>query len=207
MQNGKCLGLDGFPAEFFKTFSDKLSPLLLNMFNESYSSGILPHSLRQAIISLILIKDKDPSQCSNYRPISLLCSDVKLLAKVLARHLEVVLPTLISTDQTGFIKNRHSFYNIRHLLNILYSFSLNETPELVISMDAEKAFDRVEWHYLFYTLKKFGFPDQFISWIRLLYTSPLACVRTYNNYSEYLSLGHGTRQGCPLFSPFVCNSH
>lgn len=51
---------------------------------------------------------------------------------------------------------------------------------------------------MFYTLKKFGFPDQFISWIMLLYTSPLACVRTNNNYSEYFSLGRRTRQGCPL---------
>lgn len=55
---------------------------------------------------------------------------------------------------------------------------------------------------MFYTLKKFGFPDQFISWIRLLYTSPLACVQTNNNYSEYFSLGRGTRQGCPL-SPLL----
>jgi len=69
-------------------------------------------------------------------------------------------------------------------------------------MDAEKAFDRVEWHYLFYALRKFVFPDQFIAWIRLLYTSPLACVRTNNNYSEYFSLDRGTRQGCPL-SPLL----
>lgn len=56
------------------------------MFNESLQTGILPPSLRQATISLILKKDKDPQSCSNYRPISLLCADVKLLAKVLAKH-------------------------------------------------------------------------------------------------------------------------
>lgn len=63
MQNGKCPGPVAFPTEFLKTFSDKLSPLWHNMFNESYSSDILPHSLQQ-VISLILKKDKDPSQCS-----------------------------------------------------------------------------------------------------------------------------------------------
>lgn len=111
MQNGKCPGPDGFPAEFLKTFSDKLAPLLLNKFNESYISGVLPQSLRHAIISIIFKKDKDPSQCSSYRPISLICSDVKLLAEVLARRLETVLPAIISPDQTGFIKDRQYYIN------------------------------------------------------------------------------------------------
>lgn len=202
MQNGKSPGPDGFPAEFFKTFLDSLSPLLLNMFNESLQTGTLPPSLRQATISLILKKDKDPRYCKNYRPISLLCADVKLLAKVLARRLESVLPTVVATDQTGFVKDRHSFHNVRRFFNILYSPSTSNTPELVISMDAEKAFDRVEWPYLFYALVQFGFGNTFISWIRLLYTSPLASVHTNNDYSDYFPLSRGTRQGCPL-SPLL----
>lgn len=64
-------------------------------------------------------------------------------------------------------------------------------------MDAEKAFDRVEWDFLFYTLKRFGIGDYFLSWIKLLYTSPLACVHTNNHYSKFFPLGRGTRQGCP----------
>ncbi len=202
MQSGKCPGPDGLPTEFFKAFADKLSPLLLNMFNESLQSGILPQTLRQATISLILKKGKDPLLCSNYRPISLLCADVKILAKMLARRLEAVLPSIISTDQTGFVKGRHSFHNIRRLFDVLYSPSTSTTPELVISMDAEKAFDRVEWPYLFYTLKRFGLGSTFISWIKLLYASPLARVRTNNNYSDYFPLRRGTRQGCPL-SPLL----
>ncbi len=121
---------------------------------------------------------------------------------MLARRLEAVLPSIISTDQTGFIKGRHSFHNIRSLFDVLYSPSTSTTPELVISMDAEKAFDRVEWPYLFYTLKRFGLGSKFISWIKLLYASPLARVRTNNNYSDYFPLRHGTRQGCPL-SPLL----
>ena len=74
--------------------------------------------------------------------------DVKIIAKVLARRLEDVLPSVISPDQTGFIKNRQSFFNIRRLFNILYSPS-ESVPECIISMDAEKAFVRVEWALLF----------------------------------------------------------
>ena len=71
MQTGKCPGRDRFPAEFFKTFADTLSPLLLNIFNESLQSGSLPLTLRQATISLTLKKNEDPLSCTNYRPISL----------------------------------------------------------------------------------------------------------------------------------------
>ena len=83
------------------------------MFNESLQSGSLPLTLSQATIYLILKKDEDPLSCTNYRPISLLCADVKILAKIPAGRLECVLPTIVSEDQTGFVKNQHSFHNVR----------------------------------------------------------------------------------------------
>lgn len=171
------------------------------MFNESLSSGKLPPTLRQAAITLIPKKGKDPLQCASYRPISLLNVDYKILSKQLAARLEKLLPQIINSDQTGFILNRHSSSNLRRLLNIVYSPS-TATPEMVISLDAEKAFDRVEWNYLFSALKHFGFEEGFISWVKLLYTHPLAAVITNGHQSDYFSLSRGTRQGCPL-SPLL----
>lgn len=85
---------------------------------------------------------------------------------------------------------------MRRLLDILYSPTSFDTPKLVVSMDAEKAFDRVD------ALKNFGFGSTFISWIKLLYISPLACVRTNNDLSDYFPLKRGTQQDCPL-SPLL----
>ncbi len=161
----KLCNLTKPPIEFFKTFIGKLAPLLLSVFNESLESGSLPPTLTQATIALLLKKDKDPTLCSSYRPLSLLNADVKVLAKVIASRLENVLPYIISDEQNGFIKGRQLFFNTRTLFNIIYSKHLTELPELVISLDAEKAFDRVEWEYLFAVLKKFGFGDKFIAWI------------------------------------------
>lgn len=119
MQNGKCPGPDGFPSEFFKRFARELAPLLLSTYKESSTSGSLPPTMRQAVISLILKKEKNPVECGSYRPISLLNFDSKILAKMLALRLEKVLPSLISDDQTGFIKHRQISSNICRLLNVL----------------------------------------------------------------------------------------
>ena len=99
----------------------------------------MPPTLSEANISLLLKKDKDPLECSNYRPISLLNVDQKILAKVLASRLQQALSALISTDQTGFMAGRNSSSNTRRLLNIIGSPN-PVLPEVVISLDAEKAF-------------------------------------------------------------------
>uniref|UniRef100_A0AAR2IUE6 Reverse transcriptase domain-containing protein n=1 Tax=Pygocentrus nattereri TaxID=42514 RepID=A0AAR2IUE6_PYGNA len=202
LQNGKSPGPDGFPSEFFRTFAGELAPLLLSVYEESYNSGSLPLTMRQAEISLILKRDKNPVECSSYRPISLLNVDCKLLAKILAQRLEKILPSVISDDQTGFIKHRQLFFNTRRLFDILYSPTPPGDTEILLSLDAEKAFDRVEWDYLLYTMKKFGFSQKFIRWIEVLYASPLAAIRTNNTLSSFFKLERGTRQGCPL-SPLL----
>lgn len=147
-------------------------------------------SMRQAIITLLLKKDKNSLECSSYRPVSLLKTDVKILAKVLARRLERVIPTIVSPDQTGFVKNRQSFFNIRRLFNILYTSAPpgQQDEETIKSFDAEKAFDRVEWKFLFRILEAFKFGSTFLSWIKRLYSSPLAAVRTNNSISPFFQL-------------------
>lgn len=123
------------------------------MFNHSLEIDSAS-SLREANISLILKKGKCPEYCASYRPIALLNTDQKLLSKILAMRLEKVLPCIVGEDQTGFVKGQNSSDNVRRLLNIIQLSWNSNDPALVLSLDAEKAFDQVKWLYLFYTLEK-----------------------------------------------------
>lgn len=202
LQSGKAAGPDGLSSEFYKEFGEILVDPLLNMYNDSFMKGILPMSLREANISLILKKGKPSEDCGSYRPISLLNVDLKILSKILAKRLEKLLPLLINQDQTGFIKGRNSYNNMRRLLNAIEIFHQKSMQGLVLSLDAEKAFDRVEWPFLFHTLHKFGLGDSFIAWIKLLYSDPYSAVLTNGLRSPNFQVYRGTRQGCPL-SPLL----
>ncbi len=182
-------------------FLADVAPLLLEVFNDSLERGLLPTTFYLASISLLHKKGKDPLDPASYRPVSLLDVDNKILAKIMAIRLENVLPTIIHEDQTGFIKNRQMAHNIRRLFDIMYSSHSRSHSEILISLDAEKALDRVEWDYLFSALSRFGFGTIFISWIKLLYASPMSSVQT-NNLSDYFRFTRSTRQGCPL-SPML----
>uniref|UniRef100_A0A803JGS2 Reverse transcriptase domain-containing protein n=1 Tax=Xenopus tropicalis TaxID=8364 RepID=A0A803JGS2_XENTR len=136
--------------------------------------------MRETLIVLILKPGKDPLLCSSYRPISLINAVAKILAKVLATRLTKYITGLISSDQTGFMPGRSTDTNIHN----------------------EKAFDSVEWEYLWPTLKSMGLPPTFIAWIQALYSSPIAKIRTNTKLCNFFPVSRGTRQGCPL-SPLL----
>lgn len=113
LQSGKATGPDRLPPGFYEKFKDQLAPLLLSVYEEALKSDVLPPTLRQASITLLLKKNKDPQDCSSYRPISLTNCDGEVFSKVIVVHLESVLPYLISNAQTGFVQDRQSYFNLR----------------------------------------------------------------------------------------------
>lgn len=101
-----------------------------------------------ALISLLLKKGKDPLECASCRPLSLLYADLKIYAEVLACRLQGYMMKLVHCDQTGFIKTRLASGNVRRLLHILNGACNLDSPAAVLSLDAMKAFDRLEWPFL-----------------------------------------------------------
>ena len=156
----------------------------------------------RASISVILKKDKDAEECSSYRPISLLNVDFKIAAKILARRLEKILPKLIDPDQTGFVKARFGSDNLRRVLNIVNHLNVDRQSAIIASLYAYKAFDRVDYRFLFAVLEKVSLGHPFIKLVRLLYSNPMATVSTNGLLSESFPIGRGCRQGCPL-SPLL----
>ncbi len=158
--------------------------------------------MTEAVISVILKKGKDPQECGSYRPISLLCCDAKLLTKLLAIRVNDIIKSIIHPDQVGFVKGRKSSDNLRRLLHIMWNAKDLPFSVAALSLDAEKAFDRVGWDYLNYTLKTFGFGKWFRDIIKLIYKHSKSMVTTNGLRSAPFQVSRGTRQGCPL-SPLL----
>lgn len=141
--NNKSPGPDGYTIEFFKKFSDINSPLLLRMYKHSGDNFELPPTLYRANITLIPKPKRDLLLVLSYRPISLIPIETKLIGKILVNRLKSHICSIIQLDQTGFMPGRYMYFNLRHLFNILYAKHCTDT--VIISLDAQRAFDQVEW--------------------------------------------------------------
>ena len=124
--------------------------------------------------------------------------DYKILTKALAHKLQKVLPSIIDTDQVGYLKKRFIGENVRIIFDIIKYAHITQQESYIIQIDYEKAFDSIEWNFLIDTLKAFNFGEKFIDWVKILYTDIKACVGNNGEYSEYFKLSRSIRQGCPI---------
>lgn len=195
-------GADGLPVEFYATYIDLLAPHLHSLYTEALEIGVLPHSTLQALVVSLLKPGRDPLHISNYRPLSLLNTDYKILSKLLAIRLNQFIPSLVHSDQCGFVPGRSTALNIRRLHQILLNVTDPGILEGCISLDLRQAFDSLRWDYMFSALRRCHIPDTYIAWVKLLYTNPTARARTGRHISEPYAVARGMRQGCPL-SPLL----
>ena len=202
MPNGKSPGTDGIPIEFYKIFWNDISDILLESFNYSYANHSLSISQKQGIITLLPKKDKDTRYLKNWRPISLLNTDYKIMTKCISSRLKRVLPYIISPNQTGFMKDRYIGFNVRLLFELIEYAEEENKPGIIFSIDFEKAFDSVSWKFLEKCIDYFNFGDSFKKWVNIFTSDISSCVINSGWSTGFFSLQRGVRQGCPL-SPYL----
>ena len=202
MGDNKSPGPDGLSKEFYLRYFDLLAPLLVKLYEHVFINGQLTKSMKLSYITLICKNEKVPQLCKNYRPISLLNTDYKIITKILSNRLRNFLPMLIHRDQSCSVKNRSIQDNCHYIRDIVdHIHDCNDTGVL-LSLDQEKAFDRVDHNYLISVLTYYGFHNDFLSWIKLLYHDISSSVIVNGHISDSFKITRSVRQGCPL-SPLL----
>lgn len=207
----KTPGLDGIPVEFYKTFWPVIGPILLRLFSVCVAAGELPTSCRQGAISM-LFKKGDRTKLGNYRPLTMITADTKLLSKALSMRLDSVISSVVHTDQTGFVRGRLIHDNVLLLRAVREHSTQSRARYAVAFLDQEKAFDRVDWSYRDKVLARFGFGPMFMRVVHTLHKDISASVFVNGFKSRAFPVWRGTRQGDPfspglfalLDEPFAC---
>jgi hypothetical protein len=183
-------------------FWELLKDDLLEMLNNCLSDGVMPDTLRQAIITL-LFKKNDPEYLKNWRPISLLNVDYKILTKVLVNRVKPVMSSVVDSDQCCSVPGRSSEDNATILRDITDYLEVHERQACAfLSMDQEKAFDYVDWDFLGRVLAKMNFGPKLRAMIKCIYTDIQSAILSNGYVSPSFQVARGVRQGCPL-SPLL----
>ena len=196
---GTAPGLDGLPVELYRRCGDIFIPVLAKVFTAIGMTETLPAGLLDGVISSIYKKGQR-SDPANYRPITVLNTDYRLLAKVLANRLKGVIGKLVHPAQTGFVPGRHIGENL--LLNQLLPSALVTSRAAAVCCDFRKAYDTVDRGFLFRIMEAQGVGPGFMKWVKLILSNTSACACINGHLSGMVAFTAGVRQGCPL-APYL----
>jgi len=203
-KDGTATGLDGCPYKLWKALEKRHNNLrhkntpsfdiiksLTYLFQDIQEHGIDDRTNFTTGWMCLLFKKKDPTDIGNYRPITLLNTDYKLLTKVLAIQLLDHVSQLIHLDQAGFIPNRLIFDHIRLAKVILNYAEITEEDGAILALDQEKAYNKIRHNYLWKTLEAFHLPQPFTKTVQALYSNACTKVAINRVFSETFRVKRG----------------
>ncbi len=199
MTSNKSPGSDGLTANFYKAFCNVLKPILLKLYNTMEREQKVPESMTLGLITLIFKKGKK-DELTNYRPITLLNNDYKILMKIFANRVKQILHTIIEPTQAYSVPGREVTDTVCTIRDVVEYLKETGQPGILLALDFNKAFDRVEHQFMFNVLKKVGFGNRFIQWVKLLYSKATGKVKCNGVITDAFPLERSVRQGCPLSS-------
>jgi exonuclease III len=210
-KNGTSTGVNGLPYELWKALNDRykadtkadrpsfnIIKALTRVYNDIEEHGVVSTTNFAEGWMCPLYKKKDKRHISNYRPITILNSDYKIFTKALAIKLAKIVPNIIHENQAGFIQGRSIFDQVKLTKLIIdYAEAVDENG-VIVSLDQEKAYDKITHDYLWRTLAIYNLPESFISTVRSLYENAETKVMVNGVLSSPFKVSRGVRQGDPM---------
>ena len=153
------------------------------------------------VILTLIPKEADATEMKKFRPIALINCSFKIFSKTLNNRLIRIIDRLISPNQTAFIKGRYILESVVAAHEIIHEIARKKEAGIVLKLDYEKAYDRVNWDFLVEVLTSRCFSKTWINWIINLTRGGSVCVRLNDVNGSYFIVGKGLRQGDPFIPP------
>jgi len=196
-------GPDGITYKVYQALWDQLGSFILDSWKYSLLIGILPYDQRLSAITLLPKQGKSPDKIENWRPITLSNCDLKITTKLLSNRVSKVLDKIIHPSQTAYIPGRVVHDNLRIFDFYNRYCKEHDIDALLISLDAKKAFDSVSHKYMHKVLEAYGFSNEFIDTVKMLYNDIKATVLVNGYKSTIIKILRSVKQGdalsCALF--------
>ena len=201
MKGASSPGIDGFTVNHLRCFWSELKTITTDALNASFGNT-LTTSLRKAIVKLLRKGTKDPTLAGNYRPISLLSIFYKLASCAITQRIKPAVESIIGRQQKAYIKHNNIGSCIINIINLIKHTISKKKSALILLIDFKKAFDSISHTFISNTLKKLGFGQDIISWVRTFLNNRDAQILLGGHLTDKIHLNQGVPQG-DVISPYI----